>query len=237
MSVLTLVRHGQAAAFEKDSDRLTSTGELQARKLAEFWLGRRVQFDEVFTGTLARQVQTERIIAGCYAAADSKWPAPVSVAGFNEYDATGVLHHLVPALAKQDTRFADLVRTFEEATQGAGRARAFQRMFEPAMQAWLDGYAAAGVEPWDEFRDRVREALQNVMNGPGTRRVAVFTSGGPIGLAVQTALSAPERLFLELNWRVRNTSVTDFVFSGVRLTLDCFNCPAHLEDASMWTYR
>jgi broad specificity phosphatase PhoE len=237
MSVLTLVRHGQAAAFEKDSDRLTSTGESQARRLAAFWLGQRVQFDEVHTGTLTRQTQTERIIAECYAAADSQWPEPVPIAGFNEYDATGVLQHLVPALAGRDARFADLVKTFEEAPQGAARGRAFQGMFEPAMQAWLDGFAPVGAEPWVEFRGRVREALRQVMDGPGNRRVIVFTSGGPIGLAVQTAMSAPERMFLEVNWRIRNTSVTDFVFSGVRLTLDCFNCLAHLDDASMRTYR
>jgi hypothetical protein len=40
-----------------------------------------------------------------------------------------------------------------------------------------------------------------------------------------------------MGWRVRNCSVTDFVFSGKRLTLDAFNGLGHLEDASLWTYR
>ena len=75
------------------------------------------------------------------------------------------------------------------------------------------------------------------MSGPPSRRVAVFTSGGPIGLAVQFAMKAPDRSFLEINWRVRNTSVTEFVFDRERVTLDSFNSIAHLADRALWTYR
>ena len=75
------------------------------------------------------------------------------------------------------------------------------------------------------------------MAGPPSRRVAIFTSGGPIGFTVQFALKAPARSFLEINWRVRNTSVTELVFDRERLTLDAFNGIAHLDNPGLRTYR
>jgi broad specificity phosphatase PhoE len=75
------------------------------------------------------------------------------------------------------------------------------------------------------------------MAGPPSRRVVVFTSGGPIGLAVQSSVQAPARSFLDVNWRVRNTSITQFVFDRSRITLDCFNAIPHLDEVSLWTYR
>src|SRR3954453_11216271 len=109
MSQLTLVRHGQAAAFQKHSDVLTTAGESQAQKLGQFWLKRGVRFDEVYTGTLVRQIDSERAVAQVYQGAGAPWPSPVALPGFNEYDASGVLAKLVPALAARDESFAALV--------------------------------------------------------------------------------------------------------------------------------
>ena len=66
--------------------------------------------------------------------------------------------------------------------------------------------------------------------------MAVFTSGGVIGTAVRLALDAPDRMALEVNWRVRNCSLTEFVFTKDRFTLDSFNALPHLEDPALWTY-
>jgi broad specificity phosphatase PhoE len=238
MSVLTLVRHGQATAFQKESDRLSEVGELQARKLAEFWLKNRVSFDEVYTGRLIRQIRTEQIVAEEFAANGTAWPVARALPGFNEYDAAGVLNRVVPALAARDERYAMLVQAFETARESVDRNRPFQRMFEIAMRAWARGEVSVeGVEPWPVFRGRVREALQRVMQGEANRRALVFTSGGPIGLSVQIAMHAPDGMFLEVNWRIRNCSLTEFVFSGDRFTLDSFNGVPHLDDMALWTYR
>ena len=42
---------------------------------------------------------------------------------------------------------------------------------------------------------------------------------------------------LELSWRLRNCSLTEFVFTRGRVTLDSFNAVPHLGDAARWTYR
>ena len=95
-----------------------------------------------------------------------------------------------------------------------------------------------GVEAFAAFRDRVERGLRRVMQGAGSgRRVALFTSGGVIGTSVRLALAAPDRMALEVNWRVRNCSLTEFVFTKDRFTLDSFNALPHLEDPALWTYR
>jgi len=112
-------------------------------------------------------------------------------------------------------------------------------MFEARMTDWLEGTITGdGYEPWPTFRDRVSGAIRRIMDGPSSRRVVVFTSGGPIGFAVHFALQAPAKSFLDVNWRVRNGSVSEFVFDRERFTLDSFNGIPHLiEDAALLTWR
>src|SRR5262249_6034478 len=115
----------------------------------------------------------------------------------------------------------------------------FQKMFEELMTRWVAGELhAPGVETWAAFRERVERGLRRIVRQPGSgRRVAAFTSGGFIGAAVQIALRAPDPAGLEVNWRVRNCSLTEFLFRGERLSLDTFNAIPHLEDPALWSFR
>ncbi len=233
LSTLTLVRHGQATPFQGEAGVLSPLGEAQAAKLARYWLANRIRFDEVYTGCLVRQVRTEQVVADYFREAGEPWPAAARDRAWNEYDAPGVLGRILPA----DPRLAALAAEFEGARGGPDEKRNFQRMFEAAMLAWLGRADVDGVESWPVFRERVSSAIRRLMAGPTGRRVAVFTSGGPVGLSVQFALQAPERSFLDVNWRVRNTSITEFLFDRDRLTLDCFNAISHLDEPALRTYR
>jgi broad specificity phosphatase PhoE len=236
MSTLTLVRHGQARAFEKESDRLSQLGEEQSRALAQFWLRQGTTFDEVYTGPLVRQQATANIAWTVMKDAGLGFPSPIVIPEFQEYDSGGILTRLVPSLSRADATFSKLVEAFETAT--TDRNRHFQRMFEIVVLQWVEGRVEAdGVEPWPAFRDRVRRAISDLTTRGGGRRIAVFTSGGPIGVAVQTALAAPDRTAMEINWRVRNCSLTEFTFGGGRFSLDGFNNTPHLENPGLLTYR
>ena len=97
---------------------------------------------------------------------------------------------------------------------------------------------ADAVESWQAFYDRVSQMWRRILRDEGRgRRVAAFTSGGPIAVAVQMAVRAPEAVALELNWRIRNGALTELVFSGDRVSLDTFNTVPHLPDPALWTYR
>jgi broad specificity phosphatase PhoE len=239
MSFLTLVRHGQASFLADDYDCLSPLGHTQAGLLGGNWARRQLLWDEVYTGPRARQRQTAEVVGACYRQAGLAWPEPVVLEEFDEYDLTGLLHRLAPRLAGQDPTFSDLVEGYRHGNGDGERARSFQRMFEALLVHWLTASSAApGLESWPAFRDRVRRGLDRIRSRPGSgRRVAVFTSGGVIGTTVQVALAAPDRTALEVNWRVRNCSLTEFVFHRDRLTLDSFNNVPHLEDTGLWTYR
>jgi broad specificity phosphatase PhoE len=207
VSTLTVVRHGQARPFQKISDCLSETGERQARALGEFWQRAGVTFDEVWSGSLTRHRQTAAL------AIDRE---PKIAPEFNEYDAEEILRGYPPPSSFPDNR-------------------AFQKVFESAMQKWIDGESQSG-ESFAEFHARVLRGLRSIQEGPSNRDVVLFTSGGPIGVLVQTALGAPARSFADVNWRVRNCSISEFVFSRDRLSLDSFNSVAHFE-ALLRTFR
>jgi broad specificity phosphatase PhoE len=234
VSSLSLIRHGQAKFFQAEEGVLSPLGEKQAARLAHFWLKHRIRFDEVHTGSLVRHLQTERVVAECFRQAGEPWPAATQDPAWNEYDFSGVFTHLVPG----DSRLAALAEEFAQARGGPDENRKFHRVLKAAMTCWLDeNCEVEGLEPWPSFRDRLSGAIRRLMAGPSGRRVVVFTSGGPIGFSVHFALQAPPQSFLELNWRVRNGSVTEFIFDRDRFALDSFNAIPHLDDVDLRTFR
>lgn len=213
MSTLVVVRHGQARPFDANPDRLSALGEEQSCALAEYWKRLGVTFDEVCSGSLNRQKQTAELATSRTAQVSDDW---------NEYDANGILHYFAPPYELED---------------GMERNRKFQKIFEPAMLAWIAAGTHPTVETWAVFRARVLRGLRTLQDGPSNRNVALFTSGGPISVLVQEAVKGSDRSFLEVNWRVKNCSLTEFTFSRDRLSLDSFNTLPHLEKPELRTFR
>lgn len=238
MSRLILVRHGQARAFEDDSDRLTERGMEQALRLGQYFAARGMRFDEIYSGTLERQKRTLLLISNAYRDARLTWPTMRLIPGWNEYDSAGVLKHLQPLLAARNAGFAQLAQAAAEHRRTPEANRHFQPMFETLLNHWISGdLDHAEVESWASFRARVETALRRILNAEGpSRNILVVSSGGPIATAVQTVLEAPPRKALELNWRMRNASITEFLFTKGRVTLDLFNAVPHLEQDWI-TYR
>jgi broad specificity phosphatase PhoE len=239
MSVLTLMRHGQASFFADNYDQLTPLGEQQSRLLGEHWLRQGVQFDAVYAGPRARQRRSAELAGAAFRQAGQPWPEPMTLPELDEFDLHGVFHQIVPELAQQNLEFAALLQGYRQTTGERDRLRAFQHVFEPLLVHWqlLPG-GRNGLESWLDFRDRVERALRQIVEtGSSGRRIALFTSGGFIGTAVRWALAAPDRSALELAWRLRNASLTEFVFTRNRVSLETFNTVSHLPDPALWTYR
>lgn len=229
MSDLLLIRHGQATPFEADTDRLSPLGEAQARAVGETLAD--FAPTHVLHGTLMRQRRTAEL-----AAEGRDWPAPVTDPRLSEFDGDGLVNVLAPLLAARDADFAALSRAFDEGRHTLERNRYFQRLLEALAAAWQAGSVTdPRVEGWADFRARVRAGLRDVLALPSGSRVAVFTSGGVIGLAVALALDAPDAAALKLNWRVKNGSLTRLTFGSGRLSLDSFNEEGHLPpDLRSW---
>ena len=80
------------------------------------------------------------------------------------------------------------------------------------------------------FREGVMSTLERVRASHVGKSVLVVSSGGPISTAVAHILGAPAATAIDLNMRMRNSSLTEFVFSARRMELVSFNAIPHLED-------
>ena len=231
MSTLVLVRHGQACAFTEEPDRLSSLGWQQSRRLGRYWVEHGVRFDAAYHGTLRRQRETFEAVSGEFKRAGRVFPQAEVLPGLNEYGTQDLVSVIAPRLADSDLEFAALWDAWQSGRQASDRNRRFQLMFEGLVSRWVGGRIEEPcLEPWETFRQRAEDALLLIRETQGRGvRVAAFTSGGPIGVAVQTCLRAPAMAALEVNWRVRNASLTTFLFSGPRVSLDGFNELPHLS--------
>ena len=240
MGRLVLVRHGQACAFTEDPDRLSETGWEQCRVLGRYWKEHGIRFDLAFHGTLRRQRESYEAVAREYGDNGVDFPVATVLPGLDEYQAQDVIAEIAPRLAATDTSFAPLWQAWLDGRDTADRNRPFQRMFEAVMERWVEGkMQEPGLEPWTQFRERVEATLAQLRGTPGRgMRLVAFTSGGPIGVALQSCLGAPARAALDINWRVRNSSLASFLFQGSRFSLDGFNETPHLATSpELVTFR
>lgn len=213
MGKLYLVRHGQASFGAADYDVLSELGHRQSVRLGEYFAARNMRFDAVLTGTLKRHAQTYAGIAQG-AGLDLQptlWP------GLNEYDAEAVITAIHPGpLAAPDTPESYKLHF---------------RLLRDGLTQWMNGVLSPkGMPSYDEFVRGVTSALDHVRK-QHSGDVLLVSSGGPISTAVGHILgTAPEKT-IELNMQIRNSAVTEFLFTPKRHLLLSFNSLAHMDDA------
>ncbi len=225
MSILYLIRHGQASFGSPNYDELSARGRRQARVLGDYFVKAGIRFDACWSGTLRRQQQTAEEVRDMVRAAGDDFPEPMEMAGLDEYDAEGVLRQLVPIIEAEDPAFGVDVGAM------MSNERAFQKVFGRVMTRWVSGRDRLDVPvSWSVFAGRVSATVREIVDGSaGGSHVAVFTSGGPIAAAVGDVLALSAEKAIAISWQVTNASITRLKFSPGRITLDTFNEYGHLE--------
>jgi broad specificity phosphatase PhoE len=239
MGILYVVRHAQASFLEQNYDKLSALGETQARLLGEYWARRNLVFDRTCAGPRVRQQDTLKIVNDAYAKVGLEFPEPPMLPEFDEYQGEAVLKRSLPGLLETEPKIRDLHATFQSATGNAAQRTAFQKLFEAVIGEWVGrAISLPGVETWLEFCSRVNSGLVKFLSTCGHgERVAIFTSGGPIAVAVQCALRLSPESTLQVSWMSRNSSWSEFLYSADRFTLSSFNVHPHLDDPAMLTHR
>jgi broad specificity phosphatase PhoE len=236
MSILCMIRHGQASFGAADYDRLSPRGRKQARIVAEHLRALPTAIDAVYTGSLARQQQTVRALAGAFEAGGPALPPAVVVPELDEYDATGLWQHL----------YAGVLSRHPDLDVGKDRLRrdpgAFQKVFSRIVAHWMNGRDVPGhLESWPAFQRRVARGIHAIRQreGPG-KTVAAVTSAGPVAVAVQMATAITDACCADLAWQILNAAITRFRYDADRFTLVGFNDVAALAlagGAELLTYR
>ncbi|HKR94033.1 MAG TPA: histidine phosphatase family protein, partial [Candidatus Angelobacter sp.] len=88
------------------------------------------------------------------------------------------------------------------------------------------------------FCSRVQRGLaQLASNGSRGQQIVIFSSGGPVGVAMQRSLNLSTEATLKTAWMVRNCAYSEFLFSAGRFTLSSYNATPHFTDPDLITHR
>jgi broad specificity phosphatase PhoE len=220
MSILLLVRHGQASWGSADYDRLSAVGKEQSRVLGASLAARGVRPDLVVRGSMKRHDQT----AGA-TVAGAGWTAQVvEDAGWDEFDHMTTLTGRVPWQEIEGEAYDDRVRRFED-----------------TIDRWSSGkHDDEYHESFPAFRRRVSDALDRTLGQLGPKQTAiVFTSGGPVSWVSAALTEGGQPTWGRLAKVVVNSSVTKVLTGRRGVSLITFNDHSHLEggDPGLLTYR
>jgi len=233
VSVLLMVRHGQASFGSRNYDKLSERGHEQSRVLGRALAARGIVPGVIVRGGLRRHDETaEGIRAGLLAETGIDVPVEIDP-GWDEFDFNHVVQVHKPLYRSRTAMMADLART--------GRPReTFQRVFEEATARWMAGdFDGEYDESFSTFTDRANAALAAASARLDAHRtVLVVSSGGPIGIACSHLLAGDASLWGNLNKVAVNTGVSKVIRGGRGLTLASYNEHTHLEhDRELLTYR
>ena len=207
--------------------------------LGAYWAKHNTVLDRVYSGPRIRQAESARLAGEAYGAAGLKWPQPTVMPEFDEFKAEAVMERSLPGLVERDPLVRKIHETFKTSDSREQQFKLFQQLFEIVIGQRVDGeIVLPDIEPWPVFCSRVSEGLTKIAaNGDSDQNVAVFSSGGPVGIAMQRALGLTPQATLRTAWMVRNGAYSEFLFSGDRFTLSAYNCCPHLTDPGFLTYR
>ena len=215
MGTLYLVRHGQASFGAEDYDQLSALGARQCHALGQYFARRGVHFEAVLRGSLRRHTQSLAALAEGYAEAPQALPAALEWPGLNEYDGEALVRALHPGpLAHPDTPEA---------------YRAHFRRLRDAVLAWMAARTSpVGMPAYTDWVAGITSALDHV-RARHSANVLIVSSGGPIATAVGHVLGTAAETTIELNFRIRNSALTEFAFNPKRHALVSYNAIPHLD--------
>lgn len=228
MGQIILLRHGQADLMGSDYDRLSTTGEEQARVTGAALARRGVVASVVVSGDLRRQSETARL-----ARQAAGWTPALAVdPRLNEYDHTDVFGTVYPDMTSHAAISARIA-------ESSNPRRAYQAMFETSFAAWLGGKRGPSGVSWSDFRERSVSAVRDLALRLGSGQVGVaVTSGGVIAAVCQELLGLPDSEVLKLHNPLQNASLTKLLTRGGEMSMASFNETGHLaETPELVTYR
>jgi broad specificity phosphatase PhoE len=244
MSLIHLVRHGQASFGTHDYDRLSPSGIEQVQRLHAHWQA----MDEIpsafYCGPLRRQRQTAELLA-------SKTATPIiENTALKEFDAGRILlaHARSTGVDPHDPQNAYSLQYrshhpegthAQEAQTGSDpndqnrhpeRLRRFQLALEAATLAWTRDELTGDFERWTDFKVRVSGAFDEVLShAERGQHIAICTSAGVIGTALGQVMGLSDEASIGLSWVLLNASISSVLFDGRRRSIWQFNALPHLQ--------
>lgn len=230
MSKLYFFRHGQASLGASNYDVLSSKGREQAKILGKYLATNNLQFDRTFVGPLARQKDTYKAVFDSYDQEQMSFPKAKVVAGLKEHRGIETMKKALPELLEKNSFLRKLHKSSQENPDLAKTNMLLS--FQYFLREWAAGNIVVEDMPtWAEFREEVRQGLSLILSQTGKgENIAVFSSGGTISAITAECLGlTSEKKVADLNFSIRNTAWTTFLYSNEKFNLLTFNELPHLD--------
>jgi broad specificity phosphatase PhoE len=236
--MIYLIRHGQAGSRD-NYDVLSELGRNQAELLGEHLASRRLEVTAVYSGTMARQVNTTEIVCGIMRSRGVPVPDAVTDQKWNEISLAAMYRAMAPRMRSEDPDFDRdlnemqiLIRQDPHSVRGAtGRCDA------AVMRAWMaNRYPDFEGESWAAFRSRIKGRIPSLSDNGHEHVVMVFTSATPIATLAGHTLDLDDERVLRLAGVIYNTSITVIAARDGDTRLVTFNSAPHLTNSTK-TFR
>lgn len=237
-SQLYLIRHGQASFMQDNYDQLSPLGWEQARILGTYLAQKDLEFDSCWMGSLQRHIDTYEGAQASFLEAQKALPEAIQIENLNEHQGAELHQHILPDYLDKPENAALKEALAQKGTKDPQIKKQLLRLFFQSTKLWaLSKIEVAGFESYKAFEQRVREAYQYLLDAMSDRESAiVFSSGGTIAMLMGILFELGPEKIIELNWQVRNGSITEFSYSKGKFYLRAFNQIPHFEDQKLVTY-
>ena len=221
MSILHLIRHGQASFGADDYDNLSPKGIEQSVALGEALSQKKSKFDHVIVGPHRRHIQTFEGIKKGYKFADL--PDPVIDERFAENQLMEIAQHFIPQILNSNKTTNEI---FHEVPKEE-RHDKFLKLFHIVAKKWMNeelDLSEHNFEGFSVFRARIANTLKTIQDEMTDKPdIMVVTSGGAISGFYAEATNCSQEEIMKLNFGLKNVSISEFVVTTERFTLKAFN--------------
>jgi broad specificity phosphatase PhoE len=237
VSVIYLVRHGQASFGAADYDVLSDLGYRQAALAGAELRNRGVRVDLAVSGTLRRQRETaatalavlggapidgQPVLADDSVEPDARW---------NEYDQDWIIDQRARAALAKAADDGETPGAVEPPASQRLSTREFQNRLDPSLRDWASG-TGGGPGSFHAFSDGIGTALSGILDRLGSGGTAVvFTSAGPVAALVARLLAVGPDGFVSLNRTMINGGITKVVSGRSGTSLISINEHSHIDAA------
>lgn len=204
MTIVTLVRHGQASFGESDYDKLTDLGLKQGQIIGESFKERNLSPQEtaIYYGSQLRHKETME-------QAFKAWPYDGEshvLKGVREFDHEDIIFKGHPNFASKALLGAKLLASKD-------KKKALEKLFFEALKRWFSGqFDHEYRESWTEFEKRCWNSVRDVALQKERKEIVIFTSGGVIAAIVKVLMNIDHDRVLDILWKQVNGGITKILF-------------------------
>lgn len=228
---LYLIRHAQASFMAEHYDRLSEIGQRQALILGHYLASYYKEFDVVWMGSLERHQKTFQGIQQSYYEQNKSLKEAILLPELNEHQAAEIHQKHLPELLQKPEHSTLRKLAEEKGRHHPELKKEFLRLFFQRTHLWAEGKIhLEGFESFGDFKKRVQNAYHFLLEAMEQYQSAlIVSSGGTIAMLLGIMLGLSEQKVIELNWQIRNCSVSEFSHSKGKFYLRGFNQVAHFE--------